>query len=564
MPLVPPMNPSNALHLEGVRFTYRRSPNPALEGIDASIPSGAFCGIIGANGAGKSTLCYTFNRIVPAFYRGEFAGTVKVMGRDTASARVADMVPTVGMVFQDFETQIFSTSLQHEIAFVMENLGLPRDRMLENAAYWMREMGLEGLEDRDPATLSGGQKQRLALASVLAAETPILVLDEPTTDLDPLSARTLIRSLETLVHRGRTVVVVTHDLDTLESADMILGMREGRIVATGSPRELYPRIETLERLGVRPPELLQLFSALGISQVPHTPQDAASSLHQLGFAVRDTPLSKPAPQGRPDFLTVEDLRFGYAPGVPLFEGLSLSFAQGEFCAVLGQNGSGKTTLMNLMAGILKPWSGTMRLNGVPILGLPAPERARQVGIVFQNPDHQIFQATCLDEVAFGLRNLGVSTQSITERAMRALETVNLTHKASLDPFTMTKGERKKLALASVLACEPHVLLLDEPTTGLDAAEQDVMMNTVSSLVDRGHTVLFITHSIGLAARFAHRIIVMAEGRVVLDGPCPDVFQDEAALAGAGLIAPEAFTLGQLLGVSVRSAGELAALVHKRA
>jgi energy-coupling factor transport system ATP-binding protein len=547
-----------AIRLQSVHFTYRRNRIPSLASIDLTIPRGAFVGVIGANGAGKSSLCFTFNRVIPAFQRGTFEGFVEILGKDISSTPVADMASSVGMVLQDFETQIFSTSLLHEVVFVMENLGVPREQMLERAGHWLEEMNLSGLMSHDPATLSGGQKQRLALASVLAAEPPVLVLDEPTTDLDPVSAMELIRSLQKLVHSGRTVILVTHDLDTLNNADSLVALADGKVAHEGAPRLFMMQMELLQRLGVRPPQLARVFHGLGIPEFPQTPESAAQRLMTLGYRVAEKTSPLELSSVKREILTLEDASFGYSRGETLFEGFNLAIGEAECIALLGPNGSGKTSLVNLIAGIRKPWGGSIRIDGRSIHELPPPLRARQVGIVFQNPDHQIFQANCLDEVSFGLRNIGVRAEEIERRSRSALDRVNLGDKATMDPFTMTKGERKKLALASVLACEPRLILLDEPTTGLDAREQDTLMAMVSELVTQGHTVLFITHSIALAARYAARIVVMCGGKVLLDGPPITVLQDETRLAQAGIIPPPAVRLGKLLGAAVQTPEQLIA------
>lgn len=556
------MNAISALFVQGLNFTYRRSRRPALQGIELSVEQGAFAGIVGANGAGKSTLCCTFNRIVPAFHRGEFAGVVKVLGVDISSAQVAEMVATVGMVFQDFETQILSTSLLHEIAFVMENLGLPREHMLTKAAYWLDEMGLGELTDRDPATLSGGQKQRLVLASVLASEPPILILDEPTTDLDPISAYHLLETLAGLVRRGRTIVLVTHDLDSLVAADSIFAMNRGAIADSGTPQHLLTGLDALKRWGVRPPQLAGVFAAFGHPEFPATPEFAATRLAELGISVCKQNPSRSSPAPGREILSVAALCFGYGSYEEVIHGVNLVVAEGEFVALLGRNGSGKTTLLNLIAGLLKPQSGTVLVNGQSVHDMLPPNRAVHLGIVFQNPDHQIFQPTCLDEVAFGLRHIGVADQALQDRALGALTSVKLVEKAAIDPFTMTKGDRKKLALAAVLACQPQLILLDEPTTGLDAREQDAVMEVLSSLVSQGHTVLFVTHAIALAARYAHRTIVMADGGILVDGPPCEALLDETCLAKAGLITPPAMKLGRILGVSVLTPEELTALLGR--
>jgi energy-coupling factor transporter ATP-binding protein EcfA2 len=556
------MTESPALEFEGVSFCYRRSDRPALSLIDLTIPAGSFIGLIGANGAGKSTLCFTANRIVPEFYRGQLSGAVRVLGSDISGIRIPDMTASVGMVFQDFEAQIFSTSLIREVVFVMENLGMPRDLMLERAAYWIREMGLTGLEDRDPSELSGGQKQRLVLASVLASNPPLLVLDEPTTDLDPVSSRGLSKCLRDLAREGCTVVLATHDMGLLTDADRIIALSKGEIIESGAPEEILTKGESLRRLGVQQPQLANVFDAIGHGQLITSPVEAARRLAAMGYRASRIQPSGSSDSGRREILSIEHMHFQYTPNRPLLHDLSLSIGEGEFVALLGQNGSGKTTLINLIAGVMKPQTGTISIEGRSLMKLTPGERARLVGVVFQNPDHQIFCKTSLEEVLFGLQFVTDGGRDAQSRAMSALELVGLADKAEVDPFTMTKGERKKLAVASVLACEPRILLLDEPTTGLDAVEQEAMMEMVSSLVEQGHTVVFITHSVNLAAVYAGRVIAMAEGEIVLDARVPEAFFDEPALGRAGLVAPAAVSLGRLLGVEVRTPLELAGLLTR--
>jgi len=553
-----------AIQLKGVSFTYRRNEDSSLSNVDLVVEPGSFVGIVGANGAGKSSLAFTFNRIIPSFHKGAFSGTVKILGADISTARVSEMPAKVGMVFQDFEAQIFSTSVRREVAFIMENLGIPPVMMRQNASKWLMEMGLAGFEDRDPSSLSGGQKQRLALASVLAAGAPILVLDEPTTDLDPVSAAGLIRCLSELSGHGRTLILITHDAESLIGADQIHVVDHGNIAMSGSPQHVLTSCNSLQRRGVKPPQLAQVFYSLGVREIPAGSQDAARALAKMGYSVKsgETQRTKIATHGK-EILTIEGLRFGYLSGVEVLHGLDLSINEGEFVAILGQNGSGKTTLVNHLAGVLKPWSGKVTVAGEPIRKAPPARRASLVGLVFQNPDHQIFCASCLEEVVFGLRNIGVPGQEIERKCLASLELVGLAGKENTDPFTMTKGERKKLAVASMLACEPRILVLDEPTTGLDAREQESMMDMVSSLVERGHTVLFITHSMDLAARYANRIIVMSKGRILLDDDVNRAFFNDEALAKADLAAPPIVQLGRLMGVFVRSPEEFIHILERR-
>ncbi|MCZ7582049.1 MAG: ATP-binding cassette domain-containing protein [Deltaproteobacteria bacterium] len=317
------------------------------------------------------------------FSAATFPGSVRVFGDDTAGRPVAGFAGTIGMVLQDFESQLFSTTVQSEIAFVMENLGIPPATMRERAAFWLSEMGLAGFETREPASLSGGQKQRLALASVMAADTPMLILDEPTTDLDPLSAAAFAERLARLAHaENRTVILITHDLDLLERADAIAVMDEGRIVRCAPAREILSDAAFLEGAGVRPPQIADLFARLGAAEnSPRNIDDAEKQLHGLGLAPKKRP--KRRPRGGGELAAVRSARFGYKADRPVLDGVDLTIRGGEFVALLGQNGSGKSTLARLVCGVHAPWSGGALLGGAPVASLSAADRTTRVGLVFQ-------------------------------------------------------------------------------------------------------------------------------------------------------------------------------------
>lgn len=547
--------------LKDVHFRYKNAREEALRGIDLHIPKGEMAFIVGPSGAGKSTLCATFNGLIPHLIKGDLLGDVLVAGRQTREFPVKDFAPLVGLVFQDFEAQLFSTTVELEVAFGPENLGLERDRLKERVAQALELVRLGALRRRQPATLSGGEKQRLALASVLAMEPQVLVLDEPTTDLDPLGKRELLAATRELrERRGVTLVMVEHETEEALQADRVILMEKGRVLAQGSPLEVLRDGKALEELGVRPIQMAELSWALGLSEVWTSPNEAYQGLLKRGWS-----LSPRAYHGLLEgdrgrnygevIVEVQGLTYLYEGGITALQGVDLTIRRGEFLAIVGQNGSGKTTLVKHLNGLLKPTKGDVFIRGRNILGEKPTHLSQKVGLVFQNPDHQIFAERVWDEVAFGPELHGLSPDEVSRRVDQALEAVGLEEYRNDDPFTLTKGGRQRLAVAGVLATQPEVIILDEPTTGLDQKELRSMMELVEGLNRAGHTIIMITHCMPLVAEYASRVVVIKGGRIIRDGLTRNVFSDKEALEDASLIVPPVVTLSSRLGYTTLSVKE---------
>jgi energy-coupling factor transport system ATP-binding protein len=541
---------SVSVSIEDLTFTYRGADRPALRDIRGVIDGGSFVVVMGHGGAGKSTLCVALNGLVPRFFRGTYQGRVLVKGRETGRSTVAQMSRVAGLVLQEFEAQLFSTNVELEMAFGPENHGLPRPEIGRRIDRYLSLVGLEGLRRREPATLSGGQKQRLAIGSVMALEPDVLVMDEPATDLDPRGRQEILAVTAELRQLGRTLVVADHEPETAQGADQVWLLREGEMAAQGPPGEILRETSLLRSCGVRVPPLLELFASLGWPGRPLTVEEAIGLIRDHGLAVprqRRFSLAPSASGGRP-ILQAKNLAYAYpGPSVEALRGINLSIQDGEFIALLGQNGSGKTTLAKHFNGLLRPDSGTMLLDGKSTGVYSHREIARKVGYVFQNPDHQIFSNTVFEEVGFGLKVLGEAPSTIRQRVSEALEVVGLQGYEARVPFALTKGERQRVAVASVLAVRPRVIVLDEPTTGLDFRHCVDMMEMLRSLNRRGHTVIIITHSMDVASEYADRTVVMGEGQILLDGPTRAVFADEEKLAGASLRPPSLARLSNWLG-----------------
>jgi energy-coupling factor transport system ATP-binding protein len=383
-------------------------------------------------------------------------------------------------------------------------------------------------------------------------EPDILVMDEPTTDLDPKGADEVLVLAQGLRRAGRTLLMVVPEPEMAVDADQVWLMREGDLVAQGSPLEMFNDLARLKSCGIKPPCFPELFQALNWSGLPLTLEEAVSLIR------RDHPLIQKSQALRPDpatpstscpMLEGEGLAFSYPlSDKKALRGINLTVGEGEFVALLGQNGSGKTTLAKHFNGLLKPEAGQLLVKGKPTSAYSHQALAQTVGYVFQNPDHQIFARTVEEEVGFGLKVLGLDPRTIKKRVNEVLEVVGLEGYEKKLPFTLTKGERQRVAVASVLAAQPQVLILDEPTTGLDYEHQKSIMELLKTLNQKGHTILIITHSMWVAAEYARRTVLMKDGAILLDGPTRRVFAQEAKLSEAALTPPPLVSLSNALGL----------------
>ncbi|MBI2962206.1 MAG: ABC transporter ATP-binding protein [Deltaproteobacteria bacterium] len=538
-----------ALAYERFAVSYAAPAAAALDGVSLRVARGEMVAVLGATGAGKSTLLKCANRLVPTLRRAELRGTLRVLGRPVDGLAVHDLADRVGFVFQDFEAQLFSTSVEEEVLFGLEQLGVDPGAMAERIRRALDSVGLAGFERRDPATLSGGEKQRLAIGAVLALEPELWLLDEPSTDLDPAGRRELFALLGRLRAKRGTLVVVEHDTEAMADADRWVVLDRGRVALAGRPPELLERPDELAALGVRPPDLAVVCRRFGVPAWPLDVERVAERLGALGRRLRAAPNAAAESAGEV-VLEARSLRFAYEDqDRPALDGVDFTLRRTEFVALVGANGSGKSTLARRIAGLLDGGSGEVRWRGRPLGALAAGERAAAVGYVFQNPDEQIFAATVGEEIAFGPRQMGCAPEEVWARVRAVIEAVGLGGLEERDPFLLGKGERQKVAVASILALRPAVLILDEPTTGLDFAEQRALMDVLESLHAAGQTIVIITHVPWVVGRYARRGVLLREGRVRFDGAVAELFADEALCREADFVPPEIARLGNRLGAA---------------
>jgi energy-coupling factor transporter ATP-binding protein EcfA2 len=590
-----PCHPSGSkvmVEMQTVSFSYAEATEPkrpALDNLSLTIGRGETVAIMGASGAGKTSLCYTLNGLIPILLPGDWSGNVSVNGIPTTSRPVWRQADTVGVVFQDFETQLISTNVQMELAYPLEHLAerLSSEQMKQRMAQVLARVGLGGMEHRDPLTLSGGQRQRLVIASILVREPSLLVLDEPTTDLDPSGRQDLQTILANLRGTGVTLILVAHDPEEAVRADRICVLQRGKLVWLGPPRELFSSPQLPARYGLRPLDLAQCFVALNLP-APLTVQEAWDLADEHGLSV-EPHAAKPLPVTQcrfreessltsgaitrttiadPDncpLIEVRHVSYEYEHGVKVLVDVFLTIRSQEFVAIIGQNGSGKTTLAQLLNGLQMPTEGQVSIDGQDLRTASSGQLAGTVGYVFQNPDHQIFAESVGEEVAFGPRNLGCSPDECHVRVAMALAAVGLDRPGILDvdPFSMTKGERQCVAVASVLAARPRILIFDEPNTGLDAEETDRMMQMIQDLNRQGHTIIMVTHTLSLVARYAQRCILMHQGRVLAHGSPREIFADPILLKQAGLQVPPLTRFAQRWGHTLLTVEEVRASLRQK-
>lgn len=543
------------LDVQSLCCRYPHAPLPALRDISFTLTAGSMLVLAGSSGAGKSTCCQCLGRVIPTFTPADLRGRILLAGESIAGQQVQELVPRVGMVFQDFETQLFSTRVFQEIAFGLENLGLPREIMHARIRQMLSQVGLTGLAERDPATLSGGQKQRLVIAAVAALQPSLLVMDEPTTDLDPAGRADVLALTAQLRRAGAAVVIVDHDPEEVTEAERLLVLRNGETALDLPMRQALQQTAIDTTLGLRPAQIADFFVRAGVADPPVTIEEGIAYLRERQWKpARHFP--PPVPPSGEALLEARALDYHYPGGQHAVRQATLTIRQGEIVAILGGNGSGKTTLCKLLCGLLPPDEGEIAFCGAPVHGHELARMARHVGYVFQNPDQQLFATTVREEVEFGPRNFGVPAEALPARVAQALAAVQLQGQEERNPFVMARGERQRVAVASILSAAPEILILDEPTTGLDYPQQREMMAMLLALRRAGHTIILVTHTMWLAAQYADRGILMAAGEIIADAPMREIFADPDRLARAGLRPPPITALGLVYGCPALTVDEL--------
>ena len=557
-----------------VRFTYDGT-RYALDGATFAVPRGSYTCVVGGNGSGKSTLARHMNALLLPD-----AGTVEIDGQQAAPATVETVRRKVALVFQNPEDQLVAPVVEDDVAFGPCNLGLPEATVRERVRRALATVGLSGFEQRPVDELSGGQKQRVAIAGALAMEPAVLVLDEASSMLDPAGRAELAALCRRLAAAGTTVVSVTHFMDEAARADRVIVMEAGRAVRQGTPAEVFACDFNARAFAIEEPAAGRLCRALQARGLPVTwTLDEADLAAQVAealsagaqLAAASGPAAGAAGRGPADpaltpLLAFRDVAFSYdrppkkhrrktaqpaaAPARRwAVDGVTFAVRPGEIVGLVGRTGSGKSTLARLAAGLAQPERGEVRLLGAPIAGRPVADVVRAgAAVAFQRPERQICRQTVFDDVVLGPRNLGVPESELEGCYAHAMERMGLDARAlrTADPFKLSGGQQRRVALAGVLAMDPRVLVLDEPAAGLDPAAREAMLSTIDGLRAAGTAILLISHAMDDCARLCDRIVVLDAGRIVAAGTPAEVFADPNELAAHGLDAPAPQRLARAL------------------
>lgn len=522
------------LKVENLWYSYPRSEEWALKGVNLEVKKGEFIVLTGPSGCGKSTLALSICGYIPhVIERGRMKGRVYVKGVETRKKELHELTQLVGVVLQNPEDQLFALTVEEDVAFGPENLALPVEEIRRRIDRAMKDAGVWEIRHKEIFALSGGQKQRTAIAGILAMEPEILIFDEPTSDLDPQGAYSVLSIIsEIKSRRDVTVILIEHRLDEVSKyADRIVLMDRGRIIIDAEPHEAYKRLDEFLKLGVRPPQVSEAAYKYGKldAKIPISLEEAENYFSRIVGSERRFPLKldeKEEVKVSENVIEFEDVWVRYSDGTVAIKGVTLQVKRGEMLAIIGRNGSGKSTLMSLTVGLNKPWKGKARVMGLDVSTTPTRKLVEHVGYVFQNPDHQLFTNTVEEELAFGPRNYGLPEEEIKRRVEEALKLLELEEFRKAHPHALSRGQRRRLAVASILTMEPEILVLDEPTTGQDWGHSTMLMNIARKLNrEKGVTVIFITHDMRLVAEYADRVVLLENGKVRMIGTPRQVFNN---------------------------------------
>jgi energy-coupling factor transport system ATP-binding protein len=537
------------LHFEKVSYRYPGTDAWAIHDLDLTIHPDESVLLAGASGSGKSTLCRASIGLVPHFHQGQLMGRVLLEGLDTRQHPVYQLFRHAGLVFQNPDAQLFNHSVEAEVAYGLESLGLSPFDIAERLTWVEKFLGLESLIKRSPHTLSGGEKQRVALAAILALRPRILLLDEPFTHLDPEGAEQLRATLRLIRAEGIALIIVEHRLhEIITDVDRLIILHQGKRMMDGSPHHVLSG--DISTYGLNLPPLVRLFRSLGWRKTPFSIQEALREIDANDFSPQvllnfreensiaiGFPTSSLAP-----VVEAEDLWFHYKDD-PILRGVHLRLNQGECVALIGRNGAGKTTLAKHLNGLLKPDRGWLKVLGQDTRKTSVSKLARHVGFAWQNPNDQLFRTTVREEILTGPRVLQTYDPGWCNRLFERLGLGPLLDRS---PFSLSEGQKKRVSFAAALAPQPGLIIFDEPTAGQDDPFRRELAELIHQLQRERRTVVLVTHDLEFAAQHAGRWLILAEGQIIADGSPDAVMANHTAMAKAGLRPTQRFQLIQAL------------------
>ncbi len=541
-------NAAIPIETQQLSFNYSNQKKQTIENINVKINPGEFILLVGPTGSGKTTLIRCFNGLIPFFHSGNFCGYVFIKGKDTAGASIPELSKDVGMVFQNPENQLVSMNITRELAFGPENLGLNRDEIRIRIEQSSNAVNISHLLPKSPFYLSGGEQQRVAIASVLAMNPSIMVFDEPTSNLDPASAISILRLLKKIsVEQKITIIVIEHRMElVLPLADSMIVLQEGKLIAH-EPLSRILKNEWLYTMGLKiPPQLEILYRITAVNNNPIADYISSYQVKDIFKKLipkmipylkeimqkKERSLSDPlnkkiAIQFRNVYYSYEDTNGNTDRYV--LNNLTFDIYQGEIVGIIGKNGAGKTTTVRLMNGLKYPSKGVVYICGKDTRDYENGDLTTKVGLVFQNPNHQLFEDSVEKEFDFSLKSLNLSPDKKDAIKMEIATQYGLDTLLGSNPFTLSGGEKKRLVLASVLCRSPEIVILDEPTIGQDKFGEDMIKKDILKLKEKGLTVIVITHDMEFIYQVANRFMVISDGKTMADGNKKQIMSDRRLL-----------------------------------
>ncbi|MDX8336077.1 ABC transporter ATP-binding protein [Candidatus Cetobacterium colombiensis] len=507
----------NVVEFKNFTFKYINQLEPTLKNINLEIKKGEKVLIAGPSGSGKSTLGSCLNGIVPFSKEGGFRGTLTVNGIEPYESSIFEISKLVGTVLQDQDGQFIGLSVGEDVSFIDENNLVPQDEMIENTKKALKNVGMEGFINHSPQELSGGQKQSVSLAGIMRSPAEILLFDEPLANLDPYSGKHAMKLICDIQKKtGKTIIVIEHRIeDVLEQDfDRVIILNNGEVVANGTPEELF-RKDMFRKFGLREPLYIEALKYSGVN----LETDAIYPITKIGTSENILKVKTWCDSikiknktFKDEILKVENVNFSYDEEKNILNNINFSLNRGEILALLGNNGAGKSTLCKVITGIEKESSGDIICLGKSIKKDSIKRRGEKIGFVMQNPNHMITQETLLEEVQFGLKIRGI--KDFSQRAEKALEVCGLHEFRNWPVTSLSYGQKKRLTIAAILALEPEVLILDEPTAGQDYKRYKEFMNFIKEIAQNRVGIILITHDMHLALEYANRSIVLCNGTLI--------------------------------------------------
>ncbi|HGA1206778.1 TPA: ABC transporter ATP-binding protein [Streptococcus suis] len=529
------------IKIENLKYQYPFAEKLALDGITCEIRPGEFIGVIGRNGSGKSTFCQSLTGLVPNFYRGSYGGKVWIDQSEVKRVEVDDLCQKVGSVFQNPFNQITGSkaTVYEEIAFGLENFGVPKEEMEVRIEESLRLLDIEEYRDRAPFDLSGGQMQRMAIASIMAMKPEVIILDEPTSQLDPQGSEAVFKAIQSLSKQGITVIMVEHKVEKIAAySDRVMLLDQGKLIAMDTPQAVFSRPD-LEKYGVVAPTFTRICKQLGM-KLP------GSSYYPVTLEEASQLLAKNRGGKCMNQISISNLEFSYHPDKKILKGLNIILDE-RSTAIIGQNGAGKTTFVKLLKGLIRPTAGKIMLNGQDLSEQSVAKIAKSIGLIFQNPDDQIFKHTVLDEIMFGPLQMGMTHSQAEQAARKTMSLLGLDGFDKVNPYDLGLSDRKMVSIAAIVAMDTQVVIFDEPTIAQDDAGKKQIQSVIQLLREQGKIVISILHDMDFVAETFERALVFAQGEVLLDGSVREVFSQKDGLEKAYLSQPTTMQLCQALG-----------------